>query len=361
MPIAKRWKFRAGFLMILAAAPSLAVSQENPGSPGAVLEPAAIGRDRGLLEQPTIGEAEDPAVTAIRILGGVKRSVVRVYWKTEQGADHTPGFCVADGMFLSVRKTATVSEEVLIQVASDKHNGKVVLVDPSSGLVLIEGAQNAVPPAPALKLGGSRDIYIGDTVFAVGLSGEGEAERCVVGALIGRDRSLEGLQLPIAYLRPEVPEGLSVGGLPVLDADGVVVAVDLGIGLDDDGEEFHALPVELAAKLITDLRDFGKREVAWLGVTFNTGTTTPKVVSVRRGSPGDRANILPGDVVIRFAGTRIDTLDDLADACYTLTPGHEIEVDLLRGVTRLQRKLRPISTSSKPLENGGGSTVAPAP
>ncbi|MEM7012938.1 MAG: S1C family serine protease [Verrucomicrobiota bacterium] len=298
-------------------------------------------------------EKPDPAVTAIRMLGETKKSVVRVYWRIEhEQAEptvvHTPGFCVGEGMFVTVRNEATVSETAIVKnLEGDEYSGNVVLIDPTSGVVMLRVDENPAPTTPALSLGGSREIYVGDTLFGVGLNEDGQAERMIHGALIGRDRSLEGRRFKISHLRPEIPDGLSQGGLPIVNHLGEVVAIDLGAALDDEGEEFHALPVEVLSKLIADLIDHGKREDAWIGLVFNTGTTTPKVVEVRDGSPGAEANILPGDVVIQFDGTRIDTIDDLSDTCYTLTPGREVDIHILRGVIRLQRKLLPKSAASK--------------
>ncbi|MFT5464974.1 MAG: hypothetical protein ACI8UO_000060 [Verrucomicrobiales bacterium] len=349
-PIAQRWNFQAGWLLVFLLAGIGSVCAQNDDQLRPVNPRAA-----GLIEQGPITEIEDPAIIALRMLKGVKHSIVRVFWKKDEGAVHTPGFCVAEGMFLSVRGEAKLHEDVILRTESGTdHRSNVVLVDLASGLVLIRGAKDDQSVLP-LKLGGSRNIYIGDQLFGLGLNTEGLAERGIVGALIGRDRSVDGKSLPIAHLRPEIPDGLSDGGLPIINREGEVIGIDLGKTLDDEGEEFHALPAEVAVKLITDLQDFGQRKDAWLGLTFNTGTTTPKVVSVRPGSPGDRANIQPGDVVIQFAGARIDTIDDLADVCYTLSPGREVPVDVLRGVTRVQRSLEPTAASDRP---GGGEPGA---
>jgi S1-C subfamily serine protease len=293
---------------------------------------------------------EDVRLISARLIRTVETSLVQLYWKGVRKAELTPGFPVANGMFVSVRPGATVAEQVVIRKQGSDYQAKVVLVDPHSGLVLIEGPKGSTPMIPPLPLGSSRGVFISDPLFAVRLNSEGLPEQCVIGVLSGRDRRLEGEPLPVAYLRPRIPESVSLGGLPVLDATGRVVGIDLGNHLDDDGQEFHALPVEVATKLVTDLEDFGKREEAWLGITFNTGTTTPKVVSVRPNSPGGRAGVQPGDIVIQFAGTRIDSLDDLADTCYFLTPGRTAEMAILRGISQIQRSVQPISITAKPAE-----------
>ncbi len=284
------------------------------------------------------------------VLGEISPSLVHVFWRGEKRSrtERTPGFAMAGGMFVTVRGAAKVAETVVVRSATkNDHDARVVLIDSASGLVLIRGGQSAMADVAPFVLGSSRSLFIGDSTFALRLNDEGFAEQTLVGVVIGRDRRLEGKELPLAHLRVRIPLSRTVGGLPLLDSRGRVVGIDLGRRFDNKGEEFHVLPIEVASKLATDLQDFGKREDAWLGVTFNTGTTTAKVVSVRPGSPGDRADMKPGDVVIYFGGARIDTLDDLADTCYCLTPGRTAEIHFLRGVTRVERQLTPAAKSAR--------------
>lgn len=310
-------------------------------------EPQPLLAANLLTQEPLRGGEEDPGVTAVRLLKKVQGSCVRVFWKVEDGAEHTPGFCVGNGMFLTVRLQAQLHEDVILRTAKgEDHPSRVMLVDVTSGLVLVRGPEKI--DVPQLKFGDSWNLFIGDRLFGLALSPEGVPERGVAGVLIGKDRVFNQQQLPFPRLRPEIPEGSSAGGLPIVNSEGEVIAIDLGVSFDNDGGEFHALPSELARKLVTDLEEFGQRKDAWIGLTFDFGATTPKVVKVRPGSPGDQANIKPGDVVIEIAGARIDTLDDLVLIYQTLTPGQEIPVDVLRGVTRMERSIQPAPASDRP-------------
>jgi len=293
-----------------------------------------------------------------RLLREAQSSMVQVYWRGREQTERSSGFVVSNGMIVSVRRSAKVSEDVVLRKNGMDHDAEVLLVDTNSGIVLIQANPDGPEIAQPVRMGSSRGFYIGDALFTVGLDSTGRANRCLMGMMVGRDRRVAGDRLPVAYMRAQVPEALPSGGLPILESSGKVVAVDLGLNLEDKGE-FHALPIEVISKLVADLEKFGKREEAWIGVTFNTGTTTPKVVSVRPNSPGDRAGILPGDIVINFAGARIDTLDDLADTCYCLSPGRETEIHILRGITSVKRRLQPVSLSSKPVTEGEATTPIP--
>ncbi|RFC46887.1 MAG: serine protease, S1-C subfamily, contains C-terminal PDZ domain [Verrucomicrobia bacterium] len=290
------------------------------------------------------------------VLQRVAGSVARAFW--EGGAekeDFTQAFFVGDGVFLSVRPGARLSEEVDLRTVLGEREARVVLVDPASDLVVLSCEPRLEESLQPLGFGSSRGLFIGDSVFAlrvVPLSGA--PEKTEVGILVGRDRRVEGRLLEVAYLRVRVEEGGSVRGMPIFDEAGRVIGLDLGRELDAAGTEFHALPIEVAAKLVSDLKVYGRRMDAWIGLRFNTGTTTAKVVGVRPGSPGAACGVLPGDVVIHFAGARIDTIDDLSDSCYTLTPGRAAEIHLLRGVDRIECSLTPQVISARPTQSEPG-------
>ena len=58
-----------------------------------------------------------------------------------------------------------------------------------------------------------------------------------------------------------------------------------------------------------------------------------RVGGVRPGSPADRAGLRAGDVIVRFAGVAVRTLDDLVFALRSRRPGDAVEVSYLRDGT----------------------------
>jgi len=298
--------------------------------------------------QETAGNPDGRRLVAESVFQRVSGSIVRAYWP---GDVTTQAFFVGEGIFLSVRPEAALSDEVNLRTAEGNREAHVVLIDPASGLVVLNSEERLDETLQPLGLGSSRGQFVGDSVFAMRIVPlTGAPERTEVGILIGRDRKVDGRLLEVAYLRVRIAEGVSVRGMPIFDDAGRVIGLDLGRELDHGGSEFHVLPIEVAAKLISDLKVYGRRTEAWIGLRFNTGTTTAKVVGVRPGSPGAACGVLPGDVVIHLAGARIDTIEDLSDSCYTLTPGRAAEIHVLRGVDRIERSLTPEVISAKPAE-----------
>jgi S1-C subfamily serine protease len=54
---------------------------------------------------------------------------------------------------------------------------------------------------------------------------------------------------------------------------------------------------------------------------------------VRPGSPAERAGLQAGDIIVRFAGVTVRTLDDLVFALRSRRPGDAIEVTYVRDGT----------------------------
>jgi len=55
-----------------------------------------------------------------------------------------------------------------------------------------------------------------------------------------------------------------------------------------------------------------------------------RISGVRPGSPAERAGVRPGDVIVKFAGVEVRTLDDLTFALRRRRPGDRVEVVILR-------------------------------
>ncbi len=55
-----------------------------------------------------------------------------------------------------------------------------------------------------------------------------------------------------------------------------------------------------------------------------------RLAGVRPGSPADRAGVRAGDIIVRFAGVEVTTLEDLTFALRSRRAGDRVEVIWLR-------------------------------
>ena len=103
-----------------------------------------------------------------------------------------------------------------------------------------------------------------------------------------------------------------------------------------------AIPTSVALTVIEQLKDNGRVERGWLGVSIQNvdkelaesfKLDKPQgalINSVIDNGPADQGGILPGDVIIRFNGDPIIESSDLPHVVGMLTPGQQAEVEVYR-------------------------------
>jgi S1-C subfamily serine protease len=227
----------------------------------------------------------------------------------------------------------------------------VVGRDPLSDLAVIRAADL---PLVAAELGDASRLQVGQLVVAVGnpLGFAGSVTAGVVSAL-GRSlttssganmRLVENVIQTDAALHPGNSGGaLSDSRARVVGINTAVVGPWVGQGLG------MAIPINDATRrIVAELIRNGRVRRAYLGVAGGSRPLPPKaatrlgrergieVVEVMRGSPGERAGLRPGDILVSAEGI------DLADAgdLQRLMTGERIDRELVLQVLRGDRDVR---------------------
>lgn len=196
-----------------------------------------------------------------------------------------------------------------------------VLEDPSTDVAVIEIENHTLPVA---RLADSRNIEIGDFVFAVG-SPFGLNHSVSYGIISAKGRrNLELGSKAIVYqdfIQTDAAINPGNSGGPLMNMRGEVVGINTAIASNSGGNEGigFAIPINLAMNVAQQLIDRGEMQHAYLGVSVerrsNLVSTAVSGGSPARGafvkvikphSPAESAGLQYGDIIVEFDGTSVD-------------------------------------------------------
>jgi serine protease Do len=193
-------------------------------------------------------------------------------------------------------------------------------------------------PFPA-EWGDSDELDIGDLVWAMG-SPFGLKQTTTFGIISAKER--RGVSSYQDYLQTDAAVNPGNSGGPLVGTDGKVVGINTAIvGPSFRGVSF-AIPSNTAREVYQELRDSGAVSHGWLGVSLGrisphlaerlqVPTAGAIIEAIFQGSPADRADLQPADVIVKWDGHPITTPTDLTLLVVDTPVGSEVEVVFIRG------------------------------
>ncbi|MBB3174053.1 serine protease Do [Endobacter medicaginis] len=185
-------------------------------------------------------------------------------------------------------------------------------------------------PLPAVRWGDSRALQVGDWVLAAG-NPFGLGSSVTAGILSARGRDI-GAGPFDDFLQLDAPINPGNSGGPSFDMRGDVVALNTAIVSPTGGSVGlgFAIPSEIVAPIVAQLRLKGHIDRGWLGVTLDDPSSDDDpgvdIVSVDRDGPAAHAGLHVGDVVLAVNGTKVDTARSVIRAVAAIAPGSPISL-----------------------------------
>lgn len=244
----------------------------------------------------------------------------------------------ADGYILTNNHVVRKAEEIeVILQSGDRYSAGIVGRDPKTDLALLK--IEAEKPLPAAKMGDSSALEIGDRVLAIG-NPFGLGHTVTAGIVSAKGRAL-GIGQYDNFIQTDAAINPGNSGGPLFNFDGEVVGVNTAVIARGQGLGF-AIPINMAAMVVEQLKTHGRVVRAWLGVMIQD--VTPEISEalgidrreggliseVREGSPADAAGVRRGDVVVSVNGEKIADASALARKLALLEPGVPTEFVVLR-------------------------------
>jgi serine protease Do len=211
-------------------------------------------------------------------------------------------------------------------------------------------------PLPAVGWGDSNKVEVGDWILAAG-NPFGLGGSVTAGIVSARGRDI-GAGPFDDFLQLDAPINPGNSGGPTFNMDGQVVGVNTAIVSPTGGSVGigFAVPSAIVAHIVADLRDKGRIDRGWLGVSVQeTAAASGRaagvtVAGVERGGPASRAGLHVGDALLAVNGDKVDSSRALIRAVAAVPPGSSVKITVRRGGQEMEI---PVTVGRRPSESDG--------
>lgn len=250
-------------------------------------------------------------------------------------------FVSADGYI--VTNNHVVADADVIRVTMDDKNGKsknfkatLIGADEETDLALLKVDARDLP---YLAFGNSDNLQVGEWLMAIG-NPFGLDHTVTAGILSAKGRNIRSGPFD-NFLQTDASINPGNSGGPLLNGEGQVVGINTAIIASGQGIGF-AIPSNMAAKIIDQIKNGKKVSRGWLGVTIQdvdengakalglqepTGALIGKVMD---NEPAQKAGLKDGDVILAVDDKNIENSAELLRAIADKAPGTDATLTIWR-------------------------------
>jgi len=331
---------------------------------------ALLGRSSfvGSNEMVSVNHTVERAPNSIAgIAARVSPSVVEIDSESRAGSDTGSGFFInSNGYIMTnnhvVEGAVLTSGKITVKLSNNHmYPATVIGRDTSYDLAVLK---IDLTNTPALQLGDSSKVEVGDAVIAIGspLGLQGTVTSGIVSAknrpVTTSSDNTSGETSYIDALQTDAAINPGNSGGPLVDASGAVIGVNSAIaslGQDASGQPGSiglgfAIPVNQAKKTADQLIKRGHSTYPIVGLSLDSAFAGPGAriadipEAILPGGPAQKAGLRAGDVIIAIDGKPVSVPDDMIVAIRSRSVGDSVTLTYQRGPKTLTVKVTLIAS-----------------
>ncbi len=268
----------------------------------------------------------------------------------------------AEGYLVTNYHVVAQAAEIRIQLADGRvAEPDIVGVDRETDLALLSVALGELP---AIEMGRSADLRIGDVVLAIG-NPYGLTKSVTLGIVSATGRGLLNLATFENFIQTDAAINAGNSGGALIDSSGKLVGINTAVLAQDPGTEGigFAIPVDLVRGVVAQIRQNGRVVRGWLGLEPDDLTAAEMtaiglegnvgilLVDVYARSPAAAAGLRGGDIILSINGEPIRSSRQAQLLVAGSAPGDSFEVVVVRDGVRLTTT---VAVGERPAEDPVG-------
>ena len=246
-----------------------------------------------------------------------------------------------DGYILTNNHVVEGADEIEVTLTDSRRaRARVIGTDPETDLAILKIELDKLP---VIVLGNSDQLAVGDQVLAIG-NPFGVGQTVTSGIVSALGRSQLGINTFENFIQTDAAINPGNSGGALVDVNGNLLGINTAIYSRSGGSMGigFAIPVSTAKMVLDSIVKDGQVTRGWIGVepselspelaeTFGVKATEGVIVTgVLQDGPGALGGMRPGDVILRVAGTNINSVPNLLSTVAALKPGEPATFEVQR-------------------------------
>ncbi len=288
----------------------------------------------------------------------VTPAVVHIKTRSGNGGGLGSGVIIDPNGFIATNNHVIENADVITVVLPDRREFEGTLVgrDPNTDLALLKIKATKLP---IVKLGNSDEVLVGEWVLAVGYpftlsttatAGIVSAKGRNIGIIESsqQDRPQQGSSAIESFIQTDAAINPGNSGGALVNTRGELIGINAAIASMTGSYAGYAfaIPVNLAKKILNDLKEFGEVRRGILGVSFPPPSTEDQflrqqgikpgtingvfITDIQSGSAAAAAGLKAGDIIQKIDGEQIYASSEFSERIARHRPGDEVKLTYLR-------------------------------